>query len=323
MLAAYLAASAVLESPGARPVFLHVRSSDGDIGLPLLLRPLPDGRGWDATSPYGYGGPVSRTAQDGTALGQALDEWARGNGVVCIFLRLHPLLDAARLVPPTADLVELGSTVAWDVTAGRDLMSHMHPHHRRAARRAAEAGLEVTVRIHPTSLDAFRKLYESTMRRQDASPFFFFPDASGGCARPQRRAGARARRGTARRRTRRLPSLLHEGAVAALPPGRLGRPRPAHRGIGASGHRGIGASGRCFLTAAEWAQWQGMTGFHLGGGVGGSSESSLFDFKHRFDPAGVHLPFRVAKLVHDPDRYLELAGTASTSGFFPPWRRSG
>jgi hypothetical protein len=64
-----------------------------------------------------------------------------------------------------------------------------------------------------------------------------------------------------------------------------------------------------------------MNRFHLGGGLGGSSSGALLVFKHRFDPTGALLPFEVAKLVHDQERYRQLAGTYSTAGFFPPWRR--
>jgi hypothetical protein len=65
-----------------------------------------------------------------------------------------------------------------------------------------------------------------------------------------------------------------------------------------------------------------MTRFHLGGGVGGSAASSLFAFKHRYDPGSEPLPFHIAKIVHDPVQYRELAGTDDTAGFFPPWRRT-
>jgi len=310
-LAAYQAVSARLEPPGTRPVLLHFRSPDGDVALPLLVRPLPDGSGFDATSAYGYGGPVARTDGSVAAFGRSLDRWARRNGVVSTFLRLHPLLGNVRLVPPTADLVEPGSTVAWDVAPARDLVSHMHPHHRRAVRRADRAGLEVAVVRRPASLTGFRALYEATMRRQGADPFFYFADDY-------------------------WAALLAHGAELelVLVEGRLGGELVAallcfakgpwlHYHLGGADDLGrtVGASNRCFLAAAEWAQSQGMSTFHLGGGVGGSAQSSLFDFKHRYDPAGAPLPFHVAKLVHDPRRYEELAGTRSTSGFFPPWRR--
>lgn len=312
LLSAYHDASAALEPPGTRPVLLHVRTAGGEVALPLLLRPLPGG-GWDATTPYGYGGPVSPSSAPVPGLGSALDRWARANGVVTTFLRLHPLLGNTGLVPPTADLVELGSTVLWDLSPGRDLRAALHPHHRRAARRAERAGLQITVRPAPGPLDDFRKLYETTMRRQSASAFFYFPD--GYWLRLQRHEAA-------------LGTVLVEGRldgelVAALLCFTHGPWLHYHLGGSADIARTMGASNACFVAAAEWGQAQGLTGFHLGGGVGGRSESSLFVFKQRFDPAAPLRTFSVAKLVHDGAGYRQLAGTSSTSGFFPPWRAAG
>ncbi|MGY1914943.1 GNAT family N-acetyltransferase [Blastococcus sp. SYSU DS0973] len=310
--AAYHAVSALLEPPGSRPVLLHFLSPDGDVALPLLLRPLPDGDGWDAISAYGYGGPVARTDRGIAAFGRALDRWGQENGVVSTFLRLHPLFGNAGLVPPTADVVDVGATVAWDVTPGRDLVSHMHQHHRRAARRADRAGLEVSVLAAPTSLDEFRRLYEVTMRRLEAESFFYFPDEYWDELLTHSAT---------------LEPVLVEGRldgrlVAALLCFAKGPWLHYHLGGSDDLARNIGASNRCFLAAAQWAQSRQMSTFHLGGGLGGSADSSLFVFKHRYDLASRPLPFHIAKLVHDPDRYRTLAGTASTSGFFPPWRRS-
>lgn len=310
LLAAYHDASAALEPPGTHPVLLRVRTAGGDLALPLLLRPLPGGGGWDATTPYGYGGPVSPRPVPGW--GAELDRWARANGVVTTFLRLHPLLENTHLVPPAADLVELGSTVAWDVSRGRDLRQHMHPHHRRAARKAERAGLELAVRTAPGPLEEFRKLYETTMRRQEAAPFFFFPDDY----------WTRLQEHEADLGTVLVEGRLDGELVASLLCFTHGPWLHYHLGGSADIARTIGASNACFLAGAEWAQAHGFTGFHLGGGVGGRSESSLFVFKRRFEPEGALRTFHVAKLVHDPDRYRELSGTASTDGFFPPWRAS-
>jgi len=310
--AAYHRASALLEVAGTEPVLLHFRHRTGEIALPLLLRPLPHGAGWDATSAYGYGGPVARTAAGRAAFGRALDAWARANGVVATFLRLHPLLDNHRLVPATAEVVHAGSTVAWDVSAGRDLMAGMHAHHRRAARRADRAHLEVGVVSRPSSLAEFRELYVTTMRRQHADPFFYFPAEYWDSLLAERET---------------LRPVLVEGRldgrlVASLLCFAEGTRLHYHLGASAEAARSIGASNRCFLAAAEWAQAGGMTHFHLGGGFGGSEVSSLYVFKRRFDPSGDPRPFHIAKIVHDRTRYRELAGTGETAGFFPPWRRS-
>jgi serine/alanine adding enzyme len=309
--AAYQRASVLLEPPGSRPVLLHYRDPHGDVALPLLLRPLPDGRGWDAASAYGYGGPVARDARSIPAFGAALDAWARAHGVVTTFLRMHPVLGNAALAPPSAEVLDVGATVAWDVAPGRDLAESMHPHHRRAARRADRAGLEVTVVPHPHSLEEFRRIYEETMRRQQAERFFFFPAEYWEALLADDAV---------------LEPLLVEGRldgelVAALLCFSHGAWLHYHLGGSTEAGRSIGASNRCFLAAAQWAQSRGMTGFHLGGGVGGRDDSTLFVFKQRYDPDSVPRPFRIAKMVHDVDRYQELAGTTSTNGFFPPWRR--
>jgi lipid II:glycine glycyltransferase (peptidoglycan interpeptide bridge formation enzyme) len=231
--------------------------------------------------------------------------------VVSTFLRLHPLLGNASLLAGSDDLVDAGVTFAWDVGPDRPLMSGMHPHHRRAARRAEREGLIVTVAERPAGLEEFRELYATTMLRQQAEPFYFFPDAYWEALCADRDP---------------LGLVLVEGRlagqlVAALLCFRNGPWLHYHLGASAEAGRHIGASNRCFLEAAEWAQAAGVTRFHLGGGVGGGPDSSLAVFKSRFAPAAEPLPFHVAKFVHDPDRYVALAGTGSTEGFFPPWRR--
>jgi serine/alanine adding enzyme len=174
---AYHQASARLEPFGTVPVLLHHTHTGGEMALPLLLRPLAQDDGWDATSAYGYGGPVATPGSSPATLGRALHGWAQANGVVATFLRLHPVLANDRWVPPDAELVALGATVAWDLTPSTDLTARMHGHHRRLVRKAHRAGLEVAVNPAPPSLARFRSLYEVTMRRRRASAYYFFPPA--------------------------------------------------------------------------------------------------------------------------------------------------
>ena len=311
----YHRASAELEPVPALPVLLHWRSEDGaEVALPLLLRALPGGLdGWDATSAYGYGGPIAAngTTIDTAAFGAALDTWARANRAAATFLRFHPLLENARLAPATAELIELGSTVAWDVSAERgELLPLMHSHHRRAARKADRAELEVRVTAGATDLTAFRAMYDDTMRRQEAADFYFFPDAYWEALVATGAGGELVL----------IEGLLDGEPVAAQLCFARGPWLHYHLGASADAARAIGASNRCFLAAAEWAQSRGMTRFHLGGGVGGGSDSPLFVFKHRYDPSSEPHPFHVAKLVHDVELYRAAAGTDSTAGYFPPWR---
>src|SRR6266545_4689085 len=97
---------AVAESFGEGFAYLfHYREGAYSIALPLLVRPL-DGvtglgekaAGWqDATSVYGYAGPVSSHAEMPIEIIRGfqaeLEERLRDLHVVAVFSRLHPLLD--------------------------------------------------------------------------------------------------------------------------------------------------------------------------------------------------------------------------------------
>ncbi|MCW2950035.1 MAG: putative GCN5-related N-acetyltransferase [Thermoleophilia bacterium] len=306
---AYHHASVALEPAGTVPVLLHFRDQGGEVALPLLLRPLADGTGWDATSAYGYGGPLAIGRPDLAGFAGELDAWAVHNDVVATFLRFHPLLGNVRWAPPGAEVVELGATVAWHVAAGRDLMADMHSHHRRVVRKAERAELVVDVVTQPGDLSEFRALYDVTMQRQQADAFYFFADRywQALVAEPGLELVL-------------VNGRLDDQLVASLLCFADGHSLHYHLGASAPEARNIGASNRCFLTAAEWAQARGLQQFHLGGGVGAGTDSPLFVFKHRYDPTSEPKPFHIAKLVHDQGRYAELAGTTSTAGFFPPWR---
>jgi lipid II:glycine glycyltransferase (peptidoglycan interpeptide bridge formation enzyme) len=95
-----------------------------------------------------------------------------------------------------------------------------------------------------------------------------------------------------------------------------------HYHLGATSDEGrrLGASNLVLYEAASWARGQGYELFHLGGGLGGRTDS-LYEFKRRFDPGGER-EFAVGKAIHDAAAYRELAGDASPDavGFFPAYR---
>jgi len=253
----------------------------------------------DAITPYGYGGPVGR---DVRGFWGAYDAWCRPYGVVTTFVRFHPLYANAR--DASIHVEPLAPTVAWRLDAV-DLAAGMHHNHRRAVRKAQKAGVTVAA---ADGVGDFVPLYEETMRRASASPFYFFApeywDALG-------RAGV----------VRFDARLDDEIAASALC---LASPPWLHYHLGASSDAGrrIGATHLLFLEAARWARERGYERFHLGGGVGGAADS-LHEFKRRFDPGGL-VDAAVGKAIHDEAAYERLAGTdAGVDGFFPAYRRSG
>jgi hypothetical protein len=298
----FLAASAVLVD-GA-PVLLELPGEDGTVLFACLLRRDPP----DVVSPYGYGGPVGAGPDPPLErFPAAYEAWCRARGAVSSFVVFHPLTGSAESAASALfRRIPLGATVAWPLT-GRHLFAGMHRHHRRVVRRAQGEGLEVTIDPAPTGLASFVALYEETMRRVQASQFYFFP------ARYWRTllSGVALVRVDVRQGGRLLASVLG-----------MGKPPWLHYHLGArsEAYCGEGASHLALYRLAAWGQEHGFETLHLGGGVGGRPDS-LFEFKLRFAP-DARVGAAIGKAVHDTDRYLRLARVDAVDwdGFFPAYR---
>ena len=300
---------------GGRGVAVLVADGSRTVLLPLILRSLPDG-GLDATSPYGYPGPLATTDDPGfieVALAGAREVLAAA-GVVSAFVRLHPLLNT---VPPRSfgSIVRHGDTIAVDLTGpDGDLWAQLRSNHRRDITRAREAGC--VARIDPTwsHLADFKAIYRSTMARRDASAYYFFDDAYFDDLRAA------------------LPDRLHlcvvevqgEAAAAGLFVETDGIVE-YHLGGTDERHLGLQPSKLMLHFASEWARERGNQWFHLGGGVGGADDS-LLRFKLGFS-SGRH-PFSTVRAVLDAAAYERLVrerapdlDPADRGGFFPAYRR--
>jgi serine/alanine adding enzyme len=298
----YLEAAAVLVD-GA-PLLLELPGEHGSVLFACLLRRDPP----DVVSPYGYGGPLGAGPDPPLArFPAAYETWCRARQAVSTFVVFHPLTRSAES-PASAPFhrIALGDTVAWPLL-GRDLLAGMHRHHRRIVRRSEEEGLEVTIDPAPTDLAEFVELYEATMQRAEASPFYFFP------ARYWRTllSGVPLVRVDVRQGGRLLAGVLGMGRPPWL---------HYHLGAGSDAGRRAGASHLALYRLAAWGQEHGFQTLHLGGGVGGRQDS-LFEFKLRFAPDG-RVGAAIGKAVHDTARYLRLAGADAIDwdGFFPAYR---
>jgi len=306
---AYLESAALLGQ--GRPVYLLLEALGGAVAFPLLVRDAPDSYA-DVGTPMGYGGPVASGSEPPIAeLLDAYDAWCLQSRVVATFARFHPLLANQRLVEDRWHLEHIGHSIGWRVGGRTDdeLLAGMSSHHRRLARKARKAGMETIATPQPSEVTAFVSQYEETMRRRDASAFYFFPDAYW-----SHLVGPLG------------PSLVRFDAQLDGEPAAsilcLAGGTWLHYHLGCSSEAGqaLGANHLLFHAAATWAAEHGFERFHLGGGVGGF-EDSLYEFKRRFDPEGT-CPAYLGKAVHDRAAYLALSGTAEVeyAGYFPAYR---
>jgi lipid II:glycine glycyltransferase (peptidoglycan interpeptide bridge formation enzyme) len=219
-----------------------------------------------------------------------------------------------RLAEGCWHLEHIGHSVGWRLD-GRDadeIFAGMDAHHRRVVRKARAAGVEFMPEVGIDELDGFAALYRATMRRREASSFYFFPEDYW--------LHLATKLGHALLRF----DAYEDGELVACILCLAARP-VLHYHLGASSERGqsLGANHVLFCETATWAAERGFELFHLGGGVGGF-EDSLYEFKRRFDAEGL-LPATLGKVVHDAEAYGRLSGKDEIdyAGYFPVYRRSG
>jgi hypothetical protein len=284
---------------------------------PLLLRPLPFGEeGFDAATPYGYGG-VLLTQAGARADVRQLRDWCATNGLVSCLLRLHPLLGASEQLSkgddPELEIRDHGATTAIDprrIDPGTGRLEGMSKG-RKADLTIARRELELVWDKGDEALERFRLVYDQTMTRLGAGEFYVFPSEyyrSLAAGLGERLGVALAIRG----------DDVVGGALF------LAGERFAHYHL--SGATEVGRelkAGTLLVHAgAEWARDHGCELLHLGGGTSG--EDSLFAFKKSF--GGEAYAYSFATLVADRARYDELVARRGEEddsprpGFFPAYR---
>jgi pyridoxal phosphate-dependent aminotransferase EpsN len=314
----------------ARPcdrVLCPVGEDEGGVILfPLVLRPLaaepwvrPGERRWDATSPYGYGGPFSTGPgpSDGAAFWRAYSVWAREAQVVSTFLRLS--LFPEQLVPPPEGTEEHSPNIVVPLEGGiEEVWRRYRPNVRRWIRHAARAGLEVEEDRQGARMDEFIDLYEKTMRRRDAAEFYLFPRAMFEHLR-ERLAGQYA-----------FFHVVRGGKVVCSDLTLASADRVYMFLVGTAEEAlHLGANYLLKHHVAQWAIQEGKREYVLGGAH--QPGDGLLRHKRSFAPRG-EVPFRIANLVHDERAYHELcearaaaAARESTSWgprsrYFPEYR---
>lgn len=169
--------------PGDRVVCAAGEDAGGSVLFPLLLRPLsrepwarPGETRWDATTPYGYGGPYAwgPGPRDDAAFWLAYGDWCRREGVVSTFARLS-LFPGQLAALPAAPKPRLPNVVI-PVSAGADaLWKGYEGKVRKWVKVAEAAGLTVEEDATGARLDEFLAVYTSTMDRRGATSWYYFP----------------------------------------------------------------------------------------------------------------------------------------------------
>jgi len=293
-----------------------VENGTGTFLLPLILRAIPGG-GQDATSPYGYPGPIGRGLDDPAFVAEAFRQAGRvlaAEGVVSLFVRLHPLLNP---VAPegVGHLASHGDAVTIDLAQPPEVLwRQTRKNHRRQIARSIRSGHSVGLDASEQGFTAFKHLYRDTMRRLGAPAYYVFDDAYFEDLRSA--MGERMRLASVRVGDELAAAglFIEEDGIVQF-----------HLAAADARFAAFSLSKRLVHFMTDWARARGNRWFHLGAG-NGQPDDALLHFKSGFSPLRHH--FRTLRVVLDAAAYRRLAlerdPTADPSrldGYFPAYRR--
>lgn len=273
---------------------------------------------FDSVTPYGYGGILFEGDLSDenlqlfwrTYIKKMMDE-----GIVDNFVRYHPILANAIPMKKISTVIDLGKTIAIDLSSEDIIWNNITSKNRNMIRKAEKNGVEIR---HGRNLQLFRdfqRIYNDTMEKDHAEEYYFFEEAF-------------------------YQSIHHDlydnyEMFYAIKDGTpismsiiIYANHQMHYHLSGSlpEFRHLAPSNLLLYQAALWGCERGLKTFHLGGGVG-NEEDNLYKFKAAFN-RNSNYQFSIGKEVFNNQKYDDLIEERSLrddsfnmkSSFFPLYR---
>lgn len=282
-----------------------------------MKRRIADGL-YDAVTPYGYGGVLfdgEVTTEGLETFREAFEQQMQEAHIVCNFVRYHPVLANAIPMKAISKVIDLGKTVAMDLSSPEVIWSNIHSKNRNMIRKAEKNGIEILHGQGMELMDQFMDIYNATMQKDNAEEYYYFK-------RPFYESIDRDLKDNYE-----MFYAMYEGRPIAMSIMIFANGRLNYHLSGSDiEYRNLAPSNLLLYQAALWGCEQGMKTFHLGGGVG-SGEDNLFKFKIAFNKNSDY-QFSIGKQVFDHNQYRKLVelrhffdpAFTGESGFFPLYR---
>ncbi|HMB62442.1 MAG TPA: GNAT family N-acetyltransferase [Eudoraea sp.] len=304
----------ISKSPDEAPLLVVYEEEDVLVALPLLLRKIFDTDFYDATSVYGYAGPLTKNVDeyfDNNRVSESLREYFREKNIISVFSRLNPYIPHQDVVlKGIGEVRSIGNIVNIDLTKSLD--EQRSAYRRDTRSRVNKARRLCTVRKAETEQDikSFIAIYNETMEKLNADDSYFFKEGYFydflKCNGFQ---------------TDILLAIHNEtgDVTAASMFVKTNNIIQYHLSGTRSDYMKIAPSRLLLDEMRIIGTQEGYTYFNLGGGYQ-SREDALFEFKSSF--SNDHKSFKVWTFVVDVERYdaLTKISGAGESDFFPAYR---
>ena len=272
------------EDNGLRAIYVYMRRQTALPGV------------YDSVTPYGYGGVLfegDATEDNRKAFWNAYVAKMKEECIIDNFVRYHPVLKNAVPMKDISSVIDLGKTIAMDLTSPELIWENIHSKNRNMIRKAEKNGIIIEHGQGMDLFDKFVEIYNATMDKDNAEEYYYFGDKF----------------------YESIHNDLHDnyemfyavlnGEIIAMSIMLFGNKQMHYHLSGSMiEYRNLAPSNLLLYKAALWGSEQGYKAFHLGGGVG-SGEDSLYKFKAAFNKMSDY-QFSIGKQIFDQKQYDEL-----------------
>ncbi len=161
-----------------KAVLLVYKSCYVIIALPLLVRPIAGTIYFDATSVYGYSGPIIKridNTDDFTNFQTILNEYFNQKNIVSVFSRLNPFIEnQENILKGFGSLNELGNIVNIDLTLDLEIQRQRYSKTTKRYLNKVRKLCSVKKSKDEKDIKTFIELYYENMDRVNAKKSYYF-----------------------------------------------------------------------------------------------------------------------------------------------------
>lgn len=294
------------EGDGLKAIYVYMRRPTAIEGV------------FDSVTPYGYGGVLFEGDTSEPKLQAFWKEYLakmEEEHIVDNFVRYHPVLKNAVPMKAISNVIDLGKTIAFDLTSPEVIWENIISKNRNMIRKAEKNGIEIRHGKDLALFEDFRRIYNATMEKDNAEEYYFFGEKFYESIHNDLHDNYE------------MFYAVYEGQIIAMSI-MLFANKQMHYHLSGSmiEYRNLAPSNLLLYKAAVWGCEQGYKTFHLGGGVG-SGEDNLYKFKAAFNRNSDY-QFSIDKQIFDQETYDRLVTIRaeqdvnfnSESKYFPLYR---
>lgn len=287
--------------------------------LPWTVGKFKPGKWYDLTTPYGYGGWIFEgdvTEANLKSFYREYKDFMLENNCVSNFVRYSPVLKNAEPLKPVSRVIDLGKTIAIDLSSKEIIWNNIKSKNRNMIRKALKNGVKIE-HCKPTAelMATFKQIYDETMRYDKAVDYYFFKDSFYQSIIDSLSDNAEVFYALMDGKIIAISIILHANGLMHY-----------HLSGTVAEYRKYAPTNLLLYEAALWGCENGFRLFHLGGGVG-SGEDNLYKFKAAFNRNSDY-QFSIGQEIFNPGVYALLVDWRKEidsdyhgeSSYFPSYR---